>query len=364
MEKPTFQEVLLGLQEFWAKQGCVIWQPLPHRGGRRHLQPGHLPAGAGARALERGLRRALHPAHRRPLRREPLPAGALLPVPGDPQALARTTSRTSTWRSLEHLGIDPAEHDVRFVEDDWESPTLGAWGLGWEVWIDGMECTQFTYFQQVGGIDLDPLSVELTYGTERLAMYLQGVDSVFDLEWVPGVTYGDVLQGQRGPVVGLQLRRWPTSRCCSAPSPTTSRSARAAWRAGWRGRRTTSCSSARTRSTCSTPGAPSASPSAPATSPGCATWPARWPRPTWPSWTEPSAERRRRQRRAAGCTVGDARRGVDLTQGPMAPRLPARDRGRGDARPRPAGRPSTCCPTGWPACSPPRASTWRRTTSK
>ena len=94
--------------------------------------------------------------------------------------------------SLEHLGIDLSEHDVRFVEDDWESPTLGAWGLGWEVWIDGMECTQFTYFQQVGGIDLDPPSVELTYGTERLAMYLQGIDNVFDLEWVPGVTYGDV----------------------------------------------------------------------------------------------------------------------------------------------------------------------------
>jgi glycyl-tRNA synthetase len=94
--------------------------------------------------------------------------------------------------SLEHLGIDLAKHDVRFVEDDWESPTLGAWGLGWEVWIDGMECTQFTYFQQVGGIDLSPVSVELTYGTERLAMYLQGVDNVFDLVWVPGVRYGDV----------------------------------------------------------------------------------------------------------------------------------------------------------------------------
>src|SRR5690606_31481345 len=90
------------------------------------------------------------------------------------------------------IGIDPAKHDVRFVEDDWESPTLGAWGLGWEVWLDGMEITQFTYFQQCGGLDLKPVAVELTYGLERLAMYLQGVDNVYDLEWVDGVTYGDV----------------------------------------------------------------------------------------------------------------------------------------------------------------------------
>jgi glycyl-tRNA synthetase alpha chain len=103
-------------------------------------------------------------------------------------------------RSLEALGVELADHDVRFVEDNWEGPTLGAWGLGWEVWIDGMEATQFTYFQQLGGIDLDPITVELTYGLERLAMYLQGVDSVFDLVWsrweengkLVTVTYGDV----------------------------------------------------------------------------------------------------------------------------------------------------------------------------
>ncbi|MCK5236704.1 MAG: glycine--tRNA ligase subunit alpha, partial [Deltaproteobacteria bacterium] len=94
--------------------------------------------------------------------------------------------------SLKVLGIDPLEHDIRFVEDDWESPTLGAWGLGWEVWLNGMEITQFTYFQQAGGIDLKPVSGEITYGLERIAMYLQGVDSVFDLEWAPGITYGDV----------------------------------------------------------------------------------------------------------------------------------------------------------------------------
>jgi glycyl-tRNA synthetase alpha chain len=94
--------------------------------------------------------------------------------------------------SLRTLGLDPLDHDIRFVEDDWESPTLGAWGLGWEVWLDGMEITQFTYFQQAGSIDLDPVSVELTYGPERIAMYIQGVASVYDLEWTKGVKYGDV----------------------------------------------------------------------------------------------------------------------------------------------------------------------------
>ena len=95
-------------------------------------------------------------------------------------------------QSLAELGIRQEEHDIRFVEDNWESPTLGAWGLGWEVWLDGMEITQFTYFQQVGSIDVKPVTVEITYGLERLAMYIQGVENVFDIEWVDGVTYGDV----------------------------------------------------------------------------------------------------------------------------------------------------------------------------
>ncbi len=94
--------------------------------------------------------------------------------------------------SLRNLGIKPEDHDIRFVEDDWESPTLGAWGLGWEVWLDGMEITQFTYFQQAGGIDLKPVSGEITYGLERITMYLQGVDSVYDLKWTKDVSYGDV----------------------------------------------------------------------------------------------------------------------------------------------------------------------------
>jgi len=95
-------------------------------------------------------------------------------------------------KSLEQLGINPAEHDIRFVEDNWESPTLGAWGLGWEVWLDGMEITQFTYFQQVGSIDVKPVAVEITYGLERLAMYIQGKENVYDLTWVADITYGDI----------------------------------------------------------------------------------------------------------------------------------------------------------------------------
>jgi glycyl-tRNA synthetase alpha chain len=94
--------------------------------------------------------------------------------------------------SLRAFGIDPREHDIRFVEDDWESPTVGAWGLGWEVWLDGMEITQFTYFQQVGGVDLHPVCAEITYGIERIAMYIQGIDNVYDLQWNEKVTYGDV----------------------------------------------------------------------------------------------------------------------------------------------------------------------------
>ncbi|OGL44458.1 MAG: glycine--tRNA ligase subunit alpha, partial [Candidatus Schekmanbacteria bacterium RBG_16_38_11] len=94
--------------------------------------------------------------------------------------------------SLKNFGIDPLKHDIRFVEDDWESPTLGAWGLGWEVWLDGMEITQFTYFQQAGGIDLKPVSVEITYGIERLAMYLQGIENVYDIVWASGIKYGDI----------------------------------------------------------------------------------------------------------------------------------------------------------------------------
>ncbi|MEE9301632.1 MAG: glycine--tRNA ligase subunit alpha [Alphaproteobacteria bacterium] len=194
----SFQGLILKLQAFWAARGCVI------------LQPYDLEVGAGT----------FHPATTlRSLGPEPWKAAYVQPSrrPKDGRYGENPTRLQHYYQfqvilkpspddiqeayleSLEALGIDPKRHDIRFVEDDWESPTLGAWGLGWEVWCDGMEITQFTYFQQVGGIDCDPESGELTYGLERLAMYVQGVDNVFDLNWngVEGegrVTYGDVFK--------------------------------------------------------------------------------------------------------------------------------------------------------------------------
>jgi glycyl-tRNA synthetase alpha chain len=189
---PSFQDIILTLQGYWARQGCVV------------LQPYDLEVGAGTFHPATTLR-ALGPdpwraAYVQPSRR---PADGrygenpnrlqhyyqfqviLKPSPPDFQQLYLD--------SLAEIGIDFANHDVRFVEDDWESPTLGAWGLGWEVWCDGMEVSQFTYFQQVGGIECNPVSGELTYGLERLAMYVQGIENVYDLDWNgAGVTYGDI----------------------------------------------------------------------------------------------------------------------------------------------------------------------------
>ncbi len=185
----TLQEVFLSLHRFWADQGCVI------------LEPYDLEVGAGTFHPATFLR-VLGPdpwcaAYVQPCRR---PTDGrygenpnrlqhyyqyqviLKPAPADIQ--------DTYLQSLRTLGIDPKHHDIRFMQDDWESPTLGAWGLGWEVRLDGMEITQFTYFQEVGGIELNPVSVEITYGTERIAMYLQGVDNVFDLVWAKGITYG------------------------------------------------------------------------------------------------------------------------------------------------------------------------------
>ena len=189
---PSFQDIILTLQGYWARQGCVV------------LQPYDLEVGAGTFHPATTLR-ALGPdpwraAYVQPSRR---PADGrygenpnrlqhyyqfqviLKPSPPDFQQLYLD--------SLAEIGIDFANHDVRFVEDDWESPTLGAWGLGWEVWCDGMEVSQFTYFQQVGGIECNPVSGELTYGLERLAMYVQGIENVYDLDWNgAGVSYGDI----------------------------------------------------------------------------------------------------------------------------------------------------------------------------
>ena len=188
----SFQDIIFGLQAYWAAQGCVILQPYDMEVGAGTFHPA-----TTLRALGPELWRA---AYVQPSRR---PADGrygenpnrlqhyyqfqaiLKPSPDDLQELY--------LNSLATLGIDLCRHDIRFVEDDWESPTLGAWGLGWEVWCDGMEITQFTYFQQVGGIECEVISGELTYGLERLAMYIQGVENIYDLDWNgAGVSYGDV----------------------------------------------------------------------------------------------------------------------------------------------------------------------------
>jgi len=186
-----FQDVILDLQRYWGGKGCVILQPHDAFMGAGTFHPATFLRSQGPRPWRC--------AYVQPCRRpgdarygeNPNRLGhyyqfqvILKPSPLDTQDLY--------LGSLEALGLDLREHDVRFVEDDWESPTLGAWGLGWEVWMDGMEITQYTYFQQVGGIPCRPIPVELTYGLERIAMYLQGVDDVFDLTWVEGVTYRDV----------------------------------------------------------------------------------------------------------------------------------------------------------------------------
>ena len=187
----TFQGLILALERFFAEQGCVIQQPYD------------IEVGAGTSNPATFLR-VLGPepwnvAYVEPSRR---------PTDGrygeNPNRLQHYYQYQVIMKpspdnikeiyldSLRSVGINQLKHDFRFVEDDWESPTLGAWGLGWEVWLDGLEITQFTYFQQAGGIDLKPVSAELTYGIERIAMFLQGVESVYDLTWVKGVTYGDV----------------------------------------------------------------------------------------------------------------------------------------------------------------------------
>ena len=195
---PSFQELILRLQGFWAEQGCLILQPYDMEMGAGTFHPATTLRALGPEPWKAAY---VQPS-RRPsdgrygenpnrLQHYYQYQVILKPSPQDSQELY--------LQSLVRLGIDPLKHDIRFVEDDWESPTLGAWGLGWEVWCDGMEVTQFTYFQQVGGIPCELISCELTYGLERLAMYIQGVENVYDLDFNGrGVTYGDVfLQAER-----------------------------------------------------------------------------------------------------------------------------------------------------------------------
>lgn len=187
----SFQDLILRLQQFWADNGCVIMQPIDQEVGAGTF---HTPTFLGAIGPE-----PMNAAYVQPSRR---PTDGrygenpnrlqhyfqyqviLKPSPDNIQELY--------LESLRVLGIDMLCDDVRFVEDNWESPTIGAWGLGWEVWLNGMEVTQFTYFQQVGGLDCRPVTGEITYGLERIAMYLQGVDSIYDLKWTDGFSYGDI----------------------------------------------------------------------------------------------------------------------------------------------------------------------------
>ncbi|MDH5510143.1 MAG: glycine--tRNA ligase subunit alpha [Nitrospinota bacterium] len=186
-----FQDVILNLQGFWAKYGALIVQPYDLEVGAGTFSPhtflrslGPEPWNAAYVEPSRRPTDGRYGENPNRLQHYYQFQVALKPSPDDIQQLY--------LRSLKSLGIRPERHDIRFVEDDWESPTLGAWGLGWEVWLDGMEITQFTYFQQCGGIDLKPVTGELTYGLERITMYLQNCDNVYDLKWNDKVTYGQV----------------------------------------------------------------------------------------------------------------------------------------------------------------------------
>jgi glycyl-tRNA synthetase alpha chain len=187
----SFQGLILTLHNYWADYGCVVLQPYDMEVGAGTFHPattlralGPKPWNAAYVQPSRRPKDGRYGDNPNRLQHYYQYQVVLKPSPIEIQDLY--------LQSLVELGIDPQEHDIRFVEDDWESPTLGAWGLGWEVWLDGMEVTQFTYFQEVGGLACKPVLGEITYGLERLAMYLQGKDSVYDLVWTPGVTYRDV----------------------------------------------------------------------------------------------------------------------------------------------------------------------------
>jgi glycyl-tRNA synthetase alpha chain len=190
-DAPDFQTLILTLQKFWAGNSCLLLQPYDIEVGAGTFHPATFLSALGPEPWNAAY---VQPS-RRPtdgrygdnpnrLQKYYQYQVVMKPSPDDIQDIYLD--------SLRAIGIDTAAHDIRFVEDDWESPTLGAWGLGWEVWVDGMEITQFTYFQQCGGIDLWPVTVEITYGLERICMYLQDVDSVYDIRWGPGVSYGQV----------------------------------------------------------------------------------------------------------------------------------------------------------------------------
>ncbi|MGE5237277.1 MAG: glycine--tRNA ligase subunit alpha [Chloroflexota bacterium] len=186
-----FQDIILRLHDFWARKGCILLQPYDIEVGAGTFHTATFFRVLGPEPWKTAY---VEPSRRptdgrygeNPNRLQHYYQYQVILKPSPPD------SQEVYLESLSYLGIEPLKHDIRFVEDDWESPTLGAWGLGWEVWLDGMEITQFTYFQQVGGIDLKPVSLELTYGLERIAMYLQEIDNVYDVEWCKGIKYGEV----------------------------------------------------------------------------------------------------------------------------------------------------------------------------
>jgi glycyl-tRNA synthetase alpha chain len=187
----TFQDMIAQLQAYWAGRGCVVMQPYHTEVGAGTFNPATVLRCLGPRPwrtfyVEPSIRPKDGRYAENPFRLQHYYQAQVVLKPAPEDVLKQY------FGSLEAIGIDTKRHDVRLVEDDWEGPTLGAWGLGWEVWCDGMEITQFTYFQQVGGLDLDLIPAEITYGLERLAMFMQGVGSVWEVEWTEGVTYADV----------------------------------------------------------------------------------------------------------------------------------------------------------------------------
>jgi glycyl-tRNA synthetase alpha chain len=187
----TFQEIILALETFWGSRGCIIQQPYDLEKGAGTMNPATFLRALGPEPWNVAY---VEPSRRptdgrygeNPNRLQHYYQYQVILKPSPDDVIELYLD------SLRALGIEPRKHDIRLVEDNWESPTLGAWGLGWEIWLDGMEVTQFTYFQQCGGFDCYPVCAEITYGIERLAMYIQNKESVFDIEWVEGITYGDV----------------------------------------------------------------------------------------------------------------------------------------------------------------------------
>jgi len=187
----TLQELILSLHRYWADLGCVIHQPYDLEMGAGTFHPATFLRALGPEpwrsAYAQPCRRPTDGRYGdNPNRMQHYYQYQVVLKPSPPNI------QSLYLESLARLGINPKQHDIRFMQDDWESPTLGAWGLGWEVRLDGMEITQFTYFQEIGGIELNPITAEITYGTERIAMYLQQVDNVFDLAWTDSVTYGEI----------------------------------------------------------------------------------------------------------------------------------------------------------------------------